>query len=216
MAKILLIEDNRDLSLEIKKYIEGRGYEIFLAEGLEEAKGMVESDFDLALLDINLPDGDGITLLELLRDKGVLVIITTVKNDEKFIVKALDRGASDYMVKPFGLDYLRARIDLNLRERARLSDGLTRYKSFLLNDLEKTIYLNDLPLSLTATEFEILSVFLKNPHRVLTRDFLLESFWDSKGAFVNDNTLTVTIKRIREKVGGGFISTIRGIGYRLD
>lgn len=216
MRNILLIEDNKDLSKEIKKYIENFVYEVFIAESLEEAKNKISGDFNIALLDINLPDGQGIEILSLLKEKGIKTIVTTVKNDEEFIVKSLDNGADDYMVKPFSLAVLRAKIDLALREGIIISDEQIKYKDFLLDKVNKCIFQDGKKLDLTPRELEILSLFIKNPHRIFTRDFLLDRFWDSRESYINDNTLTVTIKRIREKIKGESISTIRGIGYKLD
>lgn len=216
MKKILLIEDNRDLSKEIIKYIEKHKYKIFLSESLEEAKSKLKDHFDVALLDINLPDGRGIEILKLLKEKGVKTIITTVNNDEEFIVKALDSGADDYIVKPFSLAVLRARIDLALRNKLVISDNKIKYNNFILDEVNKCIFLNKEKLDLTPKELEILSLFIKNPNRIFTREFLLNRFWDSREKYVNNNTLTVTIKRIREKIQGETISTIRGIGYKLN
>ncbi|MGO3751605.1 MAG: response regulator transcription factor [Peptoniphilaceae bacterium] len=216
MKKILLIEDNQDLSREIKKFIENFQYQVKIVESLKEARESLKEKFDIALLDINLPDGQGIEILSLLKSKGIKTIITTVKNDEDFIINSLDNGADDYIVKPFSLAVLRARIDLALRESLIVSDKKIEYKNFLLDKENKYIFLNGEKLDLSVKESDILSLFIKNPHKIFTREFLLERFWDSNENYVNDNTLTVTIKRIREKIKEESITTIRGIGYKLD
>lgn len=216
MKKILLVEDNRDLSIEIKKYIEKFNYSITIVETLTECKNIVKEKFDLALLDINLPDGLGIDILSLLKEKNIKTIIITVKNDEDFIVRALDSGADDYMVKPFSLAVLRARIDLCLRNSLIYSEKNILYKDYLLDEENRVIFFSGEKLDLTAREFDILTLFIKNPHRIFTREYLIERFWDIRENYVNDNTLTVTIKRIREKLKGETISTIRGIGYKFD
>lgn len=216
LSKILIIEDNKELSIEIKKYIEKFENEITLVESIAEAMSAIKEDFDLALLDINLPDGDGTKILSLLKEKNIKTIITTVKNDEEFIVKALDEGADDYIVKPFSLAILRARIDLALRDKMTISSSKIQYNNFILDEDNVVICYKNENLDLTKMEFDILSLFIKNPHKIFTRNLLLEKFWDNRGAYVNDNTLTVTIKRIREKISGESITTIRGIGYRLD
>lgn len=216
MKKILLVEDNRDLSIEIKKYIEKFNYSITIVETLNECKHIMKEKFDLALLDINLPDGLGIDILSLLKEKNIKTIIITVKNDEDFIVKALDSGADDYMVKPFSLAVLRARIDLCLRDSLMYSEKNILYKDYLLDEENRAIFFSGEKLDLTAREFDILTLFIKNPHRIFTREYLIEKFWDIRENYVNDNTLTVTIKRIREKLKGETISTIRGIGYKFD
>lgn len=216
MKKILLIEDNQDLSREIKKFIENFQYQVKIVESLKEARESLKEKFDIALLDINLPDGQGIEILSLLKSKGIKTIITTVKNDEDFIINSLDNGADDYIVKPFSLAVLRARIDLALRESLIVSDKKVEYKNFLLDKENKYIFLKGKKLDLSVKELDILSLFIKNPHKIFTREFLLERFWDSNENYVNDNTLTVTIKRIREKIKEESITTIRGIGYKLD
>lgn len=216
MRKILLIEDNTDLSSDIKAYIERFDYVVSVAGSLGEGQALLKEGFDLALLDMNLPDGDGLILLKAFQEAGIKTIITTVKNDENFIVACLDQGADDYMVKPFSLALLRARIDLALRDLVTISDDQVRYKDFLLDMGNWAIFYQGEKLDLGPKEFDLLALMLQHPHRIFTRDFLLGRFWDDVGAYVNDNTLTVTVKRIREKIGKDCISTIRGIGYRLD
>lgn len=216
MHPIILIEDNEDLSKEIKKYMEKLTYQVSIAENIEEAKALLQEPFDIALLDINLPDGSGMDILDLLKSRGIKTIIITAKNEDAFIVQALDSGADDFMVKPFSLAVLRARVDLALRESLDISENQVRYKNFLLDETNQYILLSGEKLELTVKEMALLALFIKNPHRLFTRDYLLEKFWDTRERYVNDNTLTVTIKRLREKIKGEAITTIRGIGYRLD
>ncbi len=216
MHPIILIEDNEDLSKEIKKYMEKLAYQVSIAENIEEAKALLQEPFDIALLDINLPDGSGMDILDLLKSRGIKTIIITAKNEDAFIVQALDSGADDFMVKPFSLAVLRARVDLALRESLDISENQVRYKNFLLDETNQYILLSGEKLELTVKEMALLALFIKNPHRLFTRDYLLEKFWDTRERYVNDNTLTVTIKRLREKIKGEAITTIRGIGYRLD
>ena len=215
MKKIILIEDDEILSSGIESYLSKNDFEVETCKNFEEAKIKINNSFDLAILDINLPDNDGIGLLNTLRENNVRVIITTVKNDEKFIVRALDNGADDYITKPFKLSILRARIDKTLRT-ALIKDDFISFKDLSLNRNEGCFYYKDEKLDLTALEFEVMDLFINNPNRIFTRDFLLERFWDRREKFVNDNTLTATIKRIRDKSDRDIIKTIRGIGYRMD
>ena len=215
MKKIILIEDDEILSSGIESYLSKNDFEVETCKNFEEAKIKINNSFDLAILDINLPDNDGIGLLNTLRENNVRVIITTVKNDEKFIVRALDNGADDYITKPFKLAILRARIDKTLRT-ALVKDDFISFKNLSLNKNEGSFYYKDEKLDLTALEFEVMNLFINNPNRIFTRDFLLERFWDRREKFVNDNTLTATIKRIRDKSDRDIIKTIRGIGYRMD
>lgn len=216
MKNILIIEDNQDIALQMKKYLIKNGYGVEIASSFYEATFKMNVDIDVALLDINLPDKDGQHLIEKLKEKDIRVIVTTVKNDENFIIEALDRGADDYITKPFSLAILRARIDAVLRTLPISQDKIISYKDIKIDLKESKVYFKGENIDLTPLEYEILLLFIKNPHRVYTRSQLLEMFWEDRDKFVNDNTLTSTIKRIREKLDREVISTVRGIGYRMD
>lgn len=216
MKRILIIEDNEDIALQIKKYLIKNGYEVDLAKSFYEATYKMNVDIDVALLDINLPDKEGHHLIEKLKEKDIRVIVTTVKNEEDFIIAALDQGADDYLTKPFSLAILRARIDAVLRTIPLTQDKIITYKDIEIDLNDSKVYFKGENIELTPLEYEILLLFIKNPHRVYTRSQLLEIFWEDRDKFVNDNTLTSTIKRIREKLDKEVISTVRGIGYRMD
>ncbi|EGC82771.1 response regulator transcription factor [Anaerococcus prevotii] len=216
MKQILLIEDNLDIARQIKTYLEKNNYQVILAKNYYEALYKMNVDIDAALLDINLPDNDGGDLIEKLKDKDIRVIVTTVKSDEDFIIKALDHGADDYLTKPFSLAILRARIDAVLRTLPLNKDKTISYNDIKIDLDKKLLYYKEKEVEVTALEYEILLLFIKNPHRVYTRGQLLEMFWEDRDKFVRDNTLTSTIKRIREKLDKSIITTVRGIGYRMD
>lgn len=216
MKQILLIEDNLDIARQIKTYLEKNNYQVSLAKNYYEALYKMNVDIDVALLDINLPDKDGGDLIEKLKDKDIRVIVTTVKSDEDFIIKALDHGADDYITKPFSLAILRARIDAVLRTLPLNEDKTISYKDIKIDLDKKLLYYKEKEVEVTALEYEIILLFIKNPHRVYTRGQLLEMFWEDRDKFVRDNTLTSTIKRIREKLDKSIITTVRGIGYRMD
>ena len=216
MKRILIIEDNEDIGMQMKRYLIKNGYEVELAKSFYEATFKMNVDIDVALLDINLPDKDGQNLIEKLKEKDIRVIVTTVKNEEDFIIAALDQGADDYLTKPFSLAILRARIDAVLRTLPISQDKSISYKDIKIDLNESKVYFKGEDIELTPLEYEILLLFIKNPHRVYTRSQLLEMFWEDRDKFVNDNTLTSTIKRIREKLDREVISTVRGIGYRMD
>ncbi|WP_311492758.1 response regulator transcription factor [uncultured Anaerococcus sp.] len=216
MKRILIIEDNEDIALQIKKYLIKNGYEVDLAKSFYEATYRMNVDIDVALLDINLPDKEGQYLIEKLKEKDIRVIVTTVKNEEDFIINALDQGADDYLTKPFSLAILRARIDAVLRTIPISQDKIISYKDIKIDLNESKVYFKGENIELTPLEYDILLLFIKNPHRVYTRSQLLEMFWEDREKFVNDNTLTSTIKRIREKLDREIITTVRGIGYRMD
>ena len=216
MKSVLIIEDNKEIALQMEKYLVNNGYEVEIASSFYEATYKMNVDMDVALLDINLPDKDGQHLIERLKDKEIRVIVTTVKNDEDFIIAALDQGADDYLTKPFSLAILRARIDAVLRTLPISQDKIIRYKEIKIDLNNSKVYFKADQVELTLLEYEILALFIKNPHRVYTRGQLLEMFWEDRDRFVNDNTLTSTIKRIREKLDREIITTVRGIGYRMD
>ena len=216
MKNVLIIEDNKDIALQMKKYLIKDGYRVEIASSFYEASYKMNVDMDVALLDINLPDKDGQHLIERLKDKNIRVIVTTVKNDEDFIIASLDQGADDYLTKPFSFAILRARIDAVLRTIPLSQDKTITYKDIKIDLNNSKVYFEKNEVELTALEYEILLLFIKNPHRVYTRSQLLEMFWEDRDKFVNDNTLTSTIKRIREKLDKEVITTVRGIGYRMD
>lgn len=216
MKSVLIIEDNKEIALQMEKYLVNNGYEVEIASSFYEATYMMNVDIDVALLDINLPDKDGQHLIKKLKDKDIRIIVTTVKNDEDFIIAALDQGADDYLTKPFSLAILRARIDAVLRTMPISQDESISYKDIKIDLNQSKVSFKSKLIELTPLEYEILLLFIKNPHRVYTRSQLLEMFWEDRDKFVNDNTLTSTIKRIREKLDKEVISTVRGIGYRMD
>ena len=216
MKSVLIIEDNKEIALQMEKYLVNNGYEVEIASSFYEATYMMNVDIDVALLDINLPDKDGQHLIKKLKDKDIRIIVTTVKNDEDFIIDALDQGADDYLTKPFSLAILRERTDAVLRTIPLSQDKKITYKDIEIDLKESKVYFKANQIDLTPLEYEILVLFIKNPHRVYTRSQLLEMFWEDRDKFVNDNTLTSTIKRIREKLDKEVISTVRGIGYRMD
>ena len=158
MKKIILIEDDEILSNQIYKYLSANNFDVEICNSYKEAINKINNSFDLAILDINLPDIDGINLLKILRNNNIRVIITTVKNDEKFIVRALNNGADDYITKPFKLAILRARIDKTLRT-ALVKDDFISFKDLSLNKNEGCFYYKDEKLDLTALEFEVMNLF---------------------------------------------------------
>lgn len=211
MKSLLLVEDDEIIGEEIKKFLEKNNFNVKLIDNYKEACKELDKNYSLVILDINLPDGNGINLLEKFINKNTKVIITTVVDDVDFIANSLDNGASDYLTKPFNLNILRARIAACLRD-----SNLDFKSDFSLREDEGKIYYKNREVSLTALEYKILSYFIKNKGLIITRNQLLEKFWDSRESYVNDNTLTATIKRIRDKTARDAIKTVRGIGYRME
>lgn len=215
MRKILIVEDEKDILKRLSMFLSEHNFNIILASSIDEVYEKTDASIDLALLDINLPDGKGDELIKYFKERDIRIIITTVKNDSNYIAKALDNGVDDYITKPFDLNVLRARVDATLRT-VNVSDENIIFKDLKMNIDEGTVYYKDSPVNLTALEYGVISLFIKNPNRIFTREHLLQIFWEDNEQFVNDNTLTTTIKRIRDKTSKDLITTIRGIGYRME
>lgn len=210
---ILLVEDDEFISREVEFFLEKNNYCVNLVYNFKDALSEIQNNYDIVILDLNLPDGDGTLLLDKFIKNDKKVIITTVIDDVDFIVDALDKGASDYLTKPFNLNILRARISACLRDSNYNRD---LNNDFILKEDQGKIFYKNKLVELTALEYKILKYFLKNKGQILTRNGLLKIFWDSRGSYVNDNTLTTTIKRIRDKTSKDVIKTVRGIGYRME
>lgn len=215
MRKILIVEDEKDILKRLSMFLSEHNFNIILASSIDEVYEKTDASIDLALLDINLPDGKGDELIKYFKERDIRIIITTVKNDSNYIAEALDNGVDDYITKPFDLNVLRARVDATLRT-VNVSDENIIFKDLKMNIDEGTVYYKDSPVNLTALEYGVISLFIKNPNRIFTREHLLQIFWEDNEQFVNDNTLTTTIKRIRDKTSKDLITTIRGIGYRME
>lgn len=215
MRKILIVEDEKDILKRLSMFLSEHNFNIILASSIDEVYEKTDASIDLALLDINLPDGKGDELIKYFKERDIRIIITTVKNDSNYIAEALDKGVDDYITKPFDLNVLRARVDATLRTVC-VSDENIIFKDLKINMDEGTVYYKNSPVNLTALEYGVISLFIKNPNRIFTREHLLQIFWEDNEQFVNDNTLTTTIKRIRDKTSKDLITTIRGIGYRME
>ena len=215
MRKILIVEDEKDILKRLSMFLSEHNFNIIAASSIDEVYEKTDASIDLALLDINLPDGKGDELIKYFKERDIRIIITTVKNDSNFIAEALDNGVDDYITKPFDLNVLRARVDATLRT-VNVGDENIVFKDLKMNIDEGTVYYKDSPVNLTALEYGVISLFIKNPNRIFTREHLLQIFWEDNEQFVNDNTLTTTIKRIRDKTSKDLITTIRGIGYRME
>jgi DNA-binding response OmpR family regulator len=209
---ILLVEDDSIIASGLVYAMEGEGYHVTHAASVAEASAAIANHhFDLGLLDMGLPDGDG---FEVQRHLGMTpVIFLTVVDDEANTVRALEGGAQDYITKPFRLRELLVRIKNVLRRQSGTEDILTLGK-VLINTTSGKALINGVPLELTTLEYRLLLTFANNKGRVLSRSQILDHLWDSAGNFVEDNTLTVYIKRLREKLGDAAnIETVRGSGY---
>ena len=220
MSKILLVEDDTMISSGITYALELEGYEVICGRNKNEAFNIINrEDVDLAILDLQLPDGTGFEVFEKLKGTGTAVIFLTVVDDENTIVKAFDGGAEDYIVKPFRIRELLARVKrvTNSLHNQNSSANEIMIGKVVINVDEAKVYVESETIDLTALEYRLLLIFASNKGILLTREKILEKIWDIDGNYVEDNTLTVYVKRLREKLHGAInIETVRGMGYRVD
>ena len=217
MKKILVVEDDVSLSAGLTYALEKEGYCATHCRNAADAlKKAAEFHFDLALLDMQLPDGSGKEIALQLKPCNTPSIYLTIVDDEDEIVKSLEDGAKDYMTKPFRMRELLARIKKALNEEKENGDILNIGEAVIDVSAGK-VFINKQLIPLTALEYRLLLIFAQNKSVLLKREQILERIWDISGNFVEDNTLTVYVKRLREKLGDGVsITTVRGIGYRVD
>lgn len=224
MKRLLLVEDDEAIALGLEYSLQQENYEVLVCNnGATAKKAIMNEEFDIALLDISLPDGNGFELCKLLKEKkDVPVIFLTARDDEGSIVMGLDIGGDDYITKPFRIRELQSRIRSVLRRTERKSgeNQISNYGNVEVNIAEGKVRKNGEDLFLTALEYRLFLTLINNEGQIITRNQLLESIWDVSGEFVNDNTLTVYIKRLREKIEDDpqnptIIKTERGLGYRI-
>ncbi|MDR2714165.1 MAG: response regulator transcription factor [Coriobacteriales bacterium] len=217
---ILLVEDDAIIASGLVYALEQEGYAVVHNKNVIEAKSTIlNNNFDLAILDMQLPDGTGFDVREKLEGKDSSIIFLTVVDDEGNIVRAFEGGADDYITKPFRLRELMARIKriLDKRDGGAGRSALVTLGGVTIDTAAGKAYIGEINLDLTALEYRLLLTFAQNKGQILSRSQILENIWDSAGNFVEDNTLTVYIKRLREKLGNAVsIETVRGIGYRVD
>lgn len=219
MAEILFVEDDRMIASGIIYALEQQGYNVTHCAGVQDAAEALHGrTFQLAILDMWLPDGNGFEISSRIDTEQTAVIFLTVVDDEEKIVKAFEEGAADYVVKPFRIRELLARVKRTLNERAQ--SGSTKelcIGDVRIDTLSGTVYVSGKTVELTPLEYRLLLTFAMNKGILLSRGQILESIWDEGGSFVEDNTLTVYMKRLRDKLGDAVsIETVRGIGYRAD
>jgi len=219
MSRILLVEDDKAIIDNLRVFLSDEGFDVTSVTTQFEADNHMNEGFDLLLLDVSLAQGNGFEVCKKAKTKGIPVIFLTASADEGSVVKGLDMGADDYIAKPFRPRELVSRIKNVLRRNQSSSVIISGPLSI---DMEKgLVKKNGEVLTLSALEYKLLTVFANNKGLLLSRNKLLEDIWDIGGDFVNDNTLTVYIKRLREKIEDDpqdpkIIKTVRGLGYRMD
>lgn len=222
MTRILLVEDDKSIVTNLTEYLSKEGYEVRRASGQRAALQLAESDrFDLVLLDIALSDGNGFAVCKAIKsDYHIPVIFLTASGDEYSTVTGFELGADDYIVKPFRPRELVMRIK-NILRLTGGAESVIRLGNVTVDTVKGVVSKHGKDLYLSALEYRLLLVFLNHRGIVLSRTQLLEAIWDIAGDFVNDNTLTVYIKRLREKIeedpqNPECIKTVRGLGYKVD
>lgn len=220
MIKILIVEDDKDIITNLTDFLCAEGFSVSAAAGQEEALEKIDTEsFDLVLLDISLSDGNGFSVCSAVKSKGdIPVIFVTASGDEFSVVTGLDMGADDYISKPFRPRELVSRIRTVLR-RSGKAQSVIEIGDLRVDTIRGTVTKNGKEIFLSALEYRLLLVFFSNRGAILSRSKLLEDIWDIAGDFVNDNTLTVYIKRLRDKIetdpqNPEIIKTVRGLGYR--
>lgn len=215
--KILIIEDDSGLSRGISFALEQEGYETLAAKTIAGGRRLLEKEKpDAVLLDLNLPDGDGIDFCrELRRTSDLPVLMLTARDLEVDEIMGLKSGADDYITKPFSLSVLKVRLEKILQRKERTeAEGQILSSGEIRLDLQKLkAFQGEKELDLSMTEFRLLQYFLENKNRVLLKEQILQRIWDTDGNFVEENTLSVNISRLRRKIGGTCIRTIHGMGY---
>lgn len=222
MISVLLVEDENAILMGLKYCLEQENFCCFTAAcGSEAIEIMKKNTIDLVLLDLNLPDMSGFQVMEHLRKfSEVPIIFLTANLEEVSIVKGLDMGADDYITKPFKARELISRIKNVLRRNAKGNDSIINIHNIKIDMKQAKVFKNGVDVMLTALEYKILLILALNQNVVFSREKILADIWDVNEAYVNDNTLTVYVKRIREKIEDNpndpkIIETVRGIGYKI-
>ena len=221
---IFLLEDDDAIAMGLSYSLENEGYTVTVAKSVSQALDIInQKNFSMYLLDLTLPDGSGYSVCKRIKEIGDFpVIFLTAYDDEVNVVMGFELGADDYITKPFRLKELLVRIKSVFRRYNNEStDGKIKVKDLVVNTNEAKVYKNGNEIVLTAMEYRLLLILLNNRGCVLSRTQLLENIWDVAGDFVEDNTLTVYIKRLRDKIEENptepeYIKTIRGLGYIIE
>lgn len=221
---IFVLEDDNAIGIGLRYALENEGYSVTICKSVKEAmKTISASSFSLYLLDLTLPDGNGYDVCKAVKAQGDLpVIFLTAFDDEINVVTGFDLGADDYISKPFRVRELLARIRSVLKRYSRENDdGIIKIGNITVNTNQAKVFKNGGEIILTAMEYRLLLIMINNAGHILSRNQLLEELWDVEGDFVNDNTLTVYIKRLRDKIEEDaadpkIIKTVRGLGYLVE
>lgn len=221
MKKILIVEDDKTIISSLVEFLKQENFETAYVSGQRDAEIFLKKDTcSLLLVDISLTDGNGFGVCRSAKEAGLPVIFLTASDEENSVVRGFDNGADDYIPKPFRPRELISRIN-NVLRRYSGNDGEVVIQNLKVDTEKGKVWKDGQELSLSALEYRLLVTFINNRGRLLSRDMLLDNIWDIDSDFVNDNTLTVYIKRLREKIEDDpqnpkIIRTLRGMGYRMD
>lgn len=216
--KVAIIEDDNTISFAIKIFLKRYDIEAIIFNTLSAAEDIIVKNFDLIILDVNLPDGSVFDYLKWVKEfSNIPVIMLTVNSADEYVLKGFENGADEYITKPFSLPILKARID-NLFKRRDMNTTKIVFDNLILDLNSKTAILDNENLELNRQEFAVLNILLENKNINVIREKIIDLVWGYDLYEVNDNTLTVTIKRLRNKLKdyGKYIKTVRGIGYRWE
>ena len=219
MKRALIVEDDDNLNRGIAFSFEKEGFEVVCAGTVESASTLLQSKFDIVILDLGLPDGDGIELCRKIRtDSNTPIIILTARDLEMDEIQGFSAGADDYITKPFSLSVLRARVEAVLRRLEKQDRNMAQFGEYRLDVNLGKLYKKDIEIPISTTEFRLLNYFSSNAGQILTKEQILAALWDNQGNFVDENTLSVNISRLRAKIEENpkipkIIKTIRGMGY---
>ena len=222
MKNILIIEDDRMLNKGVAFALKKDGYNTMCAYTKEEGKKLIQqNEVDFLLLDIGLPDGSGLDLCNEIEEKMDFPIVFFTANDtEEDMIKGFESGCDDYISKPFSIEVLKFKINAILKRSDIHSKKLFVYKDLKIDFEARRVYKRNEEIRLSATEYKLLEILCKNKGRAMTKEILLDKLWDYNGNYVDDNTLSVNIRRIRKKIEDDsknpeYIITLFGIGYTL-
>lgn len=220
MVDLYYIEDDPNIASAVKEYLEQKNFKVTICASLAQARQILREHVPaFVLLDWNMPDGHGDSLCRWIRSnwKELPIIFLTVRGDSADIVAGFKNGADDYVVKPFELEVLYSRIQALRRRIGNAADQYLSCAGIMIDQNRHTVSFHSEEISLSEAEYQLLLYLMQNKGRTVTREKILEQVWDVKGNYVNDNTLTVTMKRLRDKLHQPeCLKTVRSVGYRME
>lgn len=222
MKNILIVEDDKILNKGVSFFLNKEGYNVISAYTKEEGKlAILQNKIDFLLLDVNLPDGCGLDFCKEISDKMDFPVVFLTANDtEEDMIKGFESGCDDYMSKPFSIDILKLKINAILKRKGKETKNIFKYKDLKIDFDSRKVYKKEEQIYLTVTEYKLLELLSKNKGRAMTKEIILDKLWDNNGNYVDENTLSVNIRRLRKKIEDDskypeYIITIFGIGYIL-